>query len=292
MQNTTISRYHADLQYNVLVNDILERGEVKTSRGGTMPGTIELFGPQMTFDLRQGFPLLTTKKVLFNSVFHEMMWFLRGETNIKTLQAKIWDKWADENGDLGPIYGHQMRNWTTYELAKPPGEAHENHIINKITHDQIKTLLNQLTETPDSRRLIVNLWNVGDLHAMKLPPCHCFFQCSVSGCGQFLDLKMYQRSADVAVGVPFNMAQYALLAMMLAKATGRTARWFTHTFGSAHIYEDHIEAIKKQIQNEPRVQPQLVLKQDFWDLVHGDSTDGFELVGYEPHPKIEYSVHE
>jgi thymidylate synthase len=223
--------------YLDLLADVLERGERRTDRTGT--GTISVFGAQTRYDLRQGFPLVTTKKVLFPAVVRELLWFLRGSTNIHDdlhQHTPIWDAWADEQGELGPIYGYQWRNWGG---------------------DQIKTAIDTIQKDPTSRRIIVSAWNVEDLPKMRLPPCHAFFQFYVQG--EWLDCQLYQRSADLALGVPFNIASYALLMSMIAQECRIKPRYFIHTLGDAHIYLNHVEGVKTQLQREPLPLPRLVL---------------------------------
>lgn len=231
-------------QYLDLVRTVLEEGEQREDRTGT--GTLSMFGMQAKYDLRKGFPLLTTKKVNFPAVVRELLWFLRGSTNINddlTQHTAIWDAWADENGELGPIYGYQWRNWPTYELDEKSGLYRKNHI------DQIERVLDLIKTNPASRRIIVSAWNVGDLDKMALPPCHLLFQFYVIN-GR-LDCQLYQRSADLAVGVPFNIASYALLMMMVARETGLVPGVFTHTIGDAHVYLNHLEGLKVQLSRSP-----------------------------------------
>lgn len=262
--------------YLILLKHVLSEGEVRTDRTGV--GTISLFGPQIRFDLRDGFPIITTKKINFSSVVHELLWFLSGSTNVNDLNknTKIWDEWADPvTGSLGPIYGHQWRSWGADEGSKP-GE----HGV-----DQIKQVIHQIKNTPDSRRLIVSAWNVSDIPKMRLSACHVLFQFYVSG--KFLDCKLYQRSADLALGVPFNIASYALLQSMIAKECNLTPRYFIHTFGDAHIYLNHVEGIKEQLTRSPIEYPQLeisdkpVLSQTFEDI---------KLINYRFHPSIKFQV--
>lgn len=259
-------------QYLNLVRLILETGDLKEDRTGT--GTRSVFGHQMRFDLREGFPLLTTKKVLFDSVLRELLWFLHGKTNVNDgLGSKIWDAWADESGELGPIYGYQWRYWEKYRRDAVTGVMVKSHI------DQIAEVIRQIKETPESRRIIVSAWNVSDLDEMALPPCHALFQFNVAG--DFLDLQLYQRSADVALGVPFNIASYALLLLMVAKECGKIARHFIHTFGDAHIYQNHEEGLKTQLMRTPGELPRVEIAdkgifelkfEDFrlLDYVHGE----------------------
>lgn len=252
---------------------ILEEGVEKPDRTGT--GTLSLFGHQMRFNLTEGFPLVTTKKVHMKSVIHELLWFLKGDTNIKYLKdngVSIWDSWADEKGDLGPVYGHQWRSWTT-----PSGE--------KI--DQITKVVKSIQENPHSRRHMVVAFNPSDVDQMALPPCHAFFQFYVSE-GR-LSCQLYQRSADVFLGVPFNIASYALLTMMMAQVTGLAPGDFVHTFGDAHLYLNHIEQAKEQLSREPRPLPHMILNQSVKDIFSFRYED-FELVGYDPHPHIKAQV--
>ncbi len=256
-------------QYLDFARHILEHGVKKTDRTGT--GTISVFGYQMRFDLQQGFPLLTTKKLHLKSIIHELLWFLAGDTNIKYLKdngVRIWDEWADEQGDLGPVYGHQWRSWPA-----PDGQ----------TIDQISLLLKQIKNQPDSRRHIVSAWNVADVDHMALPPCHCLFQFYVAD--NKLSCQLYQRSADVFLGVPFNIASYALLTMMVAQACELEVGDFVHTFGDAHIYLNHLDQINEQLQRKPMAAPKMQLNPQVNNLF--DFTyDDFELLDYEAHPHI------
>lgn len=260
-------------QYLELCKHVLENGVKKQDRTGT--GTISTFGYQMRFDLQEGFPLITTKKLHLKSIIHELLWFLQGDTNIKYLQdngVRIWNEWADETGNLGPVYGHQWRSWTT-----STGE----------TVDQISDLVNQIKTNPDSRRLIVNAWNVGDIDKMALPPCHCLFQFHVAD-GK-LSCQLYQRSADVFLGVPFNIASYALLTMMVAQVCNLEPGEFIHTFGDAHIYLNHVEQVELQLTRQPHPLPTLKINPEKKDLF-GFTYDDFELVNYEAHPHIKGAV--
>lgn len=255
-------------QYHDLLRDVLENGEVKTDRTGT--GTRALFGAQCRYDLRDGFPLVTTKKVLFGAVVRELLWFLRGSTNIYddlTQHTPIWDAWADEEGNLGPIYGFQWRNWGGTGI------------------DQIQQAIDTIKTNPDSRRIIVSAWNVADLPDMKLPPCHAFFQFFVVN-GR-LDLQLYQRSADLALGVPFNIASYALLLMMVAQECDLTPGVFVHTLGDAHLYENHLDGVRKQLSREPLPLPQVRIAKKPLDQIEFED---IELVGYEHHPFIRFEV--
>lgn len=256
-------------QYLDLLQRVLDEGTAKTDRTGT--GTISLFGHQMRFRMEDGFPVLTTKKLHLKSIIYELLWFLKGDTNVKYLQehgVRIWNEWADENGELGPVYGHQWRSWPDY---------------NGGTIDQISNVVNMIRETPDSRRLIVSAWNVAEVDKMALPPCHSLFQFYVAD-GK-LSLQLYQRSADIFLGVPFNIASYSLLLMMMAQVTGLKAGDFVHTFGDAHIYNNHLEQIKLQLTREPRPLPQMKINPDVVSIFDFDYED-FELVNYDPHPHI------
>jgi thymidylate synthase len=268
-------------QYLDLIRYVMENGERRDDRTGT--GTIACFGMQAKYDLREGFPLLTTKKVLFGSVVRELLWFLRGSTNINddlTQHTPIWDAWADENGELGPIYGYQWRFWPKYVPEEgQPGLYRREHA------DQIKDVLHRIKTDPTSRRLIVSAWNVSDLDKMALPPCHAFYQFFVSN-GR-LDCQLYQRSADMALGVPFNIASYALLMMMVAQECGLTPGIFTHTLGDAHIYMNHLDGLKAQLEREPRELPTVqIAKKPMFDLRFED----FELLNYNPHPFIKFPI--
>ena len=260
-------------QYLNLLDRILTEGTKKSDRTGT--GTISIFGNQMRFDMSKGFPLLTTKKLHLKSIIYELLWFLQGDTNVKYLQdhgVRIWNEWADENGELGPIYGHQWRSW--------PG--HNGEPI-----DQIKKVVEQIKNTPASRRMIVSAWNVADIDDMKLPPCHCFFQFYVAD-GK-LSLQLYQRSADTFLGVPFNIASYALLLLMVAQVTGLEPGDFIHTTGDTHLYLNHIEQARLQLTRTPRPLPQMKLNPDVKDLFSFRFED-FQLEGYDPWPHIAAQV--
>jgi len=260
-------------QYHDLLNHVLAHGHVKTDRTGT--GTTSVFGYQMRFNLAEGFPLLTTKKVHLKSIIHELLWFLQGSTNIAYLKehgVKIWDEWADEQGNLGPVYGYQWRNW-----PKPDG----SHI------DQITQVVNQIKQTPDSRRLIVSAWNVADVERMKLPPCHAFFQFYVAD-GK-LSCQLYQRSADIFLGVPFNIASYALLTMMVAQVCDLQLGDFVHTLGDAHIYSNHMEQVKEQLSRTPRALPTMRINPAVKDLFAFKFED-FTLENYDPYPAIKAPV--
>ncbi|MGD8842196.1 MAG: thymidylate synthase [Gammaproteobacteria bacterium] len=260
-------------QYLDLMRHVLENGVRKEDRTGT--GTLSVFGYQMRFDLAAGFPALTTKKLHLRSIIHELLWFLKGDTNVRYLRdngVSIWDEWADQNGDLGPVYGYQWRSWPA---------ADGRHI------DQISQVIEQLRSNPDSRRIIVSAWNVGEIDNMALPPCHAFFQFYVAD-GR-LSCQLYQRSADIFLGVPFNIASYALLTMMMAQATGLRAGDFVHTLGDAHLYSNHLEQARTQLQREPRRLPNMRINPDVTDLFTF-SFDDFELVDYDPHPHIKAPV--
>ena len=260
-------------QYLDLLDRILTEGVKKEDRTGT--GTISVFGNQMRFNLEEGFPLLTTKKLHLKSIIYELLWFLRGDTNIKYLKdhgVSIWDEWADENGELGPVYGHQWRSW--------PDE-------NGVTIDQIQNVVNQIKNNPDSRRMIVSAWNVAEVERMALPPCHTMFQFYVAN-GR-LSLQLYQRSADTFLGVPFNIASYALLLQMMAQVTGLKAGDFIHTTGDTHLYLNHIEQAKLQLTRTPRPLPRMIINPDVKDIFDFKYED-FQLEGYEPWPHIKAAV--
>jgi len=256
-------------QYTDLLRHVLQHGNKKEDRTGT--GTLSVFGYQMRFNLEEGFPLLTTKKVHLKSIIHELLWFLQGSTNIAYLKengVRIWDEWADDNGNLGPVYGYQWRNW-----PKPDG----THI------DQITQVVNAIKNNPDSRRLIVSAWNVADVDQMKLPPCHAFFQFYVAD-GK-LSCQLYQRSADIFLGVPFNIASYALLTMMVAQVCGLKLGDFVHTLGDAHIYTNHMEQVHEQLSRDIRSLPQMHINQEVLNIFDFKFED-FTLVNYDPHPAI------
>lgn len=256
-------------QYQDLVRHVLTHGNKKEDRTGT--GTVSVLGYQMRFDLNAGFPLLTTKKVHLKSIIHELLWFLQGSTNIAYLKengVRIWDEWADENGNLGPVYGYQWRNW-----PKPDG----THI------DQITQVVNMIKNNPDSRRLIVSAWNVADVDQMKLPPCHAFFQFYVAD-GK-LSCQLYQRSADIFLGVPFNIASYALLTMMVAQVCGLKLGDFVHTLGDAHIYSNHFEQVNEQLTRDLRPLPTMHINPNVKNIFDFKFED-FTLEGYDPHPPI------
>ena len=256
-------------QYLDLLQHVLDNGTRKDDRTGT--GTISTFGYQMRFNLEEGFPLLTTKKLHLKSIIHELLWFLAGDTNVKYLQdngVRIWNEWADENGDLGHIYGYQWRSWPDYNGG---------HI------DQIQEVVDTIKNNPASRRIIVNAWNVADLPTMKLPPCHAFFQFYVAD-GR-LSLQLYQRSADIFLGVPFNIASYALLLQMMAQVTGLKAGDFVHTLGDAHIYTNHLEQVREQLSRAPRALPRMIINPEVESIFDFKYTD-FQLTDYDPHPHI------
>ena len=260
-------------QYHQLMNDILEQGVRKEDRTGT--GTISIFGYQMKFDLEKGFPLVTTKKVHLKSIIHELLWFLSGDTNISYLTENgvtIWDEWADPNGNLGPVYGHQWRSW-------PKSDGH--------AIDQIHQVLDQIRHNPDSRRIIVSAWNVSEIEKMALPPCHAFFQFYVAE-GK-LSCQLYQRSADVFLGVPFNIASYALLTLMIAQVTNLKPGTFVHTLGDAHLYSNHLEQARLQLSRDPRPLPTMEINPQVTDLFDFQYSD-FTLTNYDPHPRIKAEV--
>ncbi|MDB5021104.1 MAG: thymidylate synthase [Pedobacter sp.] len=260
-------------QYLDLMQHVLEHGTEKHDRTGT--GTISVFGYQMRFNLEEGFPLVTTKKLHLKSIIHELIWFLTGDTNIKYLKknnVRIWDEWADENGDLGPVYGSQWRSWPT---------ADGRHI------DQISQIIKTIKENPDSRRIIVSAWNVGEIEHMALPPCHAFFQFYVAD-GK-LSCQLYQRSADIFLGVPFNIASYALLTMMVAQVCGLKYGDFIHTLGDAHLYNNHLEQAKLQLSRDPKPLPVLTINPEVKDLFAFKFED-FTLENYESHPHIKATV--
>lgn len=260
-------------QYLDLMQHVLEHGAEKMDRTGT--GTRSVFGYQMRFDLGQGFPLITTKKLHLHSIIYELLWFLQGDTNISYLKqnkVRIWDEWADENGDLGPVYGAQWRSW----------RAADGHVV-----DQIQQVVNDIKTSPDSRRLIVSAWNVGEIENMALPPCHAFFQFYVAE-GR-LSCQLYQRSADVFLGVPFNIASYALLLMMVAQVTGLEAGDFVHTLGDAHLYINHLPQAGLQLQRAPFALPQMKLNSEVTDLLEFGFED-FELENYQCHEHIKAAV--
>lgn len=259
--------------YLQLMKEILDRGTRKEDRTGT--GTLSLFGAQIRCDLREGFPLLTTKKVHLKSIIHELIWFLKGETNIQYLKdngVTIWDEWADEKGNLGPVYGSQWRSWRGADGR---------------THDQIRSVIEQIKKNPDSRRLIVSAWNVGEIDKMALPPCHAFFQFYVAD--RRLSCQLYQRSADFFLGVPFNIASYALLTMMVAQVTGLELGDFVHTFGDVHLYVNHTEQALLQLSRDPRPLPKMILNPERREI-EAFRYEDFTLQGYDPHPAIKAPV--
>jgi len=256
-------------QYLDLLQHILDDGCEKSDRTGT--GTLSLFGHQMRFDLGEGFPLLTTKKLHLKSIIHELLWFLKGETNVAYLKenrVRIWDEWADEEGELGPVYGYQWRHWTGADGQET---------------DQVSDLIEQIRTNPDSRRLIISAWNVADVPQMALPPCHLLCQFYVAE-GK-LSCQLYQRSADVFLGVPFNIASYALLTIMVAQVCGLEAHEFVHTFGDVHLYTNHIEQARLQLERQPRPRPKMILNPDVRSIFDFKFED-FRLEEYEPHPHI------
>ncbi|MDR1203376.1 MAG: thymidylate synthase [Tannerellaceae bacterium] len=256
-------------QYVELLDRVLKEGVDKEDRTGT--GTRSIFGHQMRFNLEEGFPLLTTKKLHLKSIIYELLWFLKGDTNVKFLQdndVRIWNEWADADGNLGHIYGYQWRSWPDYKGG---------------SIDQISEAVRMIKQSPDSRRIIVSSWNVGDLENMNLPPCHTFFQFYVAN-GR-LSLQMYQRSADIFLGVPFNIASYALLLQMIAQVAGLKAGDFVHTLGDAHIYNNHLEQVKLQLSREPKILPVMEINPHVTDIFRFQYED-FTLTGYDPHPHI------
>lgn len=267
-------------QYLSLIREILENGEEKKDRTGT--GTISIFGAQRKYDLRKGFPLVTTKKVIFDSVIRELVWFLKGSTNINddlTQYTKIWDSWADSDGNLGPVYGYQWRKWNKFTWNEKEQKYDLSHI------DQIKNAIDLIKKNPDSRRIIVSAWNPAYIEEMALPPCHSFFQFYVTN-GR-LDLQLYQRSADVALGVPFNIASYSALLQMVAQECDLVPGVFVHTMGDAHIYLNHVEGLKEQLKRECFSLPTLKIeKKPFFDLKFED----FKLENYQHHPFIKFEV--
>ena len=260
-------------QYLDLLQRIVNEGTRKEDRTGT--GTLSVFGHQMRFNLEEGFPLLTTKKLHLKSIIHELLWFLKGDTNVKYLQengVRIWNEWADENGELGPVYGHQWRSWPNYNGG---------HI------DQIQDIVNALKNNPDSRRMIVSAWNVAEVDQMALPPCHCLFQFYVAN--DKLSLQLYQRSADTFLGVPFNIASYALLTMMMAQVSGLKPGDFIHTTGDTHLYLNHLEQAKEQLKRTPRTLPRMVINPNVTSIFDF-KYDDFTLEGYDPLPHIKAEV--
>ena len=297
------------IEYLKLLRHVLEEGKFKADRTGT--GTYSVFGAQTRFDLREGFPVLTTKKLHLRSIIYELLWFLRGERNIRYLQQNkvtIWDEWADEKGDLGPVYGKQWRNWVKASRGRkstrpvetqPPlfdfGESAEGAVIepagprvrSKHGIDQVARVIEEIKRNPDSRRLIVSAWNVADIDSMALPPCHALFQFYVSDGA--LSCQLYQRSADIFLGVPFNIASYALLTLMVAQVCGLKPGEFVHTFGDLHLYANHIDQAKEQLTREPRPQPQMKVNPAVKNIDQFKFED-FELLGYDPHPAIKAPI--
>lgn len=268
-------------QYLELVQEVLEKGTKKTDRTGT--GTISIFGAQKKYDLREGFPMVTTKKVSFDAILYELLWFLRGSTNINDdlkQHTPIWNPWADESGELGPVYGYQWRNWEKFEEDR----AHKG--LYKKTHvDQIQAAIDMIKKNPASRRIIVNAWNVADIEKMALPPCHSFFQFYVAD-GR-LDLQLYQRSADIALGVPYNIASYSTLLAMVAQECDLEPGILVHTLGDAHIYLNHLEGLQEQLKRQPKALPKLkIAKKPFWELKFED----FELQSYEHEAFIKFPI--
>ncbi|HTR41018.1 MAG TPA: thymidylate synthase [Pseudomonadales bacterium] len=297
-------------QYLDLLRHVLEHGKFKADRTGT--GTYSVFGAQARFDLRQNFPVLTTKKLHLRSIIYELLWFLRGDTNVRYLQENkvtIWDEWADEKGDLGPVYGKQWRHWvkssrvsasheagaiqpTLFDLGESSCDAGITHAGPRVRKgiwgiDQIDEVINLIKKNPHSRRLIVSAWNVADIDSMALPPCHCLFQFYVSD-GE-LSCQLYQRSADLFLGVPFNIASYALLTLMMAQVCDLKPGDFVHTFGDLHLYANHIEQAKLQLSREPRPLPQMKLNPAV-KKIDDFKYEDFELVGYDPHPSIKAPI--
>lgn len=287
-----------DLEYQKLVNFVLEEGVDKDDRTGV--GTISAFGYQYRVNLQYGFPLLTTKKINFANIWHELMWFLRGDTSINSLKApQLWEPWADENGNCGPIYGKQWVNWTSYRehgYIKPGyGNAGGTIYREGVGTHQIINLINGIFKDPNSRRHIVSAWNVNDLKDMALVPCHTLFQCYVSYGN--LDLQLYQRSGDLAIGVPYNIASYAALMHIIAKCTNLEPRFFIHTLGDVHCYLPHIDSLKMQVRREPKNSPSFVLKDHETDglgycksFALRDSVDDYDLQNYNYHPFVRYDV--
>jgi thymidylate synthase len=297
------------IQYLDLLRHVLENGKFKGDRTGT--GTYSVFGAQARFDLRKNFPVLTTKKLHLRSIIYELLWFLRGDTNVRYLQENkvtIWDEWADEKGNLGPVYGKQWRHWsksTPRSREKNPAEESTLFDMSEFTDgasvtpsgsrvrgkqngiDQIAQVIEQIKKNPDSRRLIVSAWNVADVDSMALPPCHCLFQFYVSD-GE-LSCQLYQRSADLFLGVPFNIASYALLTMMVAQVCGLKPGEFVHTFGDLHLYSNHVEQAKLQLSREPRPLPQMKINPAV-KKIDAFKFEDFELVDYDPHPSIKAPI--
>jgi thymidylate synthase len=273
--------------YLDLVQDVLDNGELRADRTGT--GTISMFGPQIRHDLREGFPVVTTKRLNWRAAIDETLWFLRGETNTSTLGSGIWDAWADERGNIGPGYGWQWRSWGAVYL----GEATTFPAGGK---DQVAAAIASIKADPTSRRHIVSAWNVGDLDAMALPPCHVLWQLYVGGItpetprGQWLDLKLYQRSADLALGVPFNTVGYALILELIARECALKPRYLIHTFGDAHVYTNHVGGLRRQLRRSPRALPRLVVPAGGFDELIRVPASEYRLDGYDPHPGIRFEV--
>ena len=273
-------------QYLDLCQHVLENGVSKEDRTGT--GTLSTFGYQMRFNLEEGFPVLTTKKLSLRAIIHELLWFIKGDTNTKYLTdngVRIWDEWADENGDLGPIYGQQWRSWPTKTFSQNPkwGESKHKH----VSIDQLQNVIEQIKNNPDSRRLIVSAWNVGQLDEMALPPCHLLFQFYVAD-GK-LSCQLYQRSCDIILGIPFNIASYSLLTMMIAQVTGLKPGEFVHTLGDAHIYKNHIDQVKLQLTREPKRLPKMWINPAVTSIDDFKFED-FALLEYVAHPHIKGEV--
>ncbi len=267
-------------QYLDLVQEVLDNGVEKGDRTGT--GTLSIFGVQKKYDLRKGFPMVTTKKVRFDAILYELLWFLRGSTNINDdlkQHTPIWNPWADENGELGPVYGYQWRKWERFRWNEKEQKYDKSHV------DQIQNAIDLIKNNPDSRRIIVSAWNPGDIDRMALPPCHAFFQFYVAD-GR-LDLQLYQRSADIALGVPYNIASYAAMLTMFAQECDLEPGIFTHTLGDAHIYLNHVEGLKEQLKRTPKPLPKLELaKKPFWDI----KVEDFKLIGYEHDAFIKFPI--
>lgn len=274
VRSATGDHYHQELPYLALLQELVNKAEAEGARDDrTGVGTFSVFGRQLRFRLDTGeYPLLTTKKVNFKAMMAELAWMLRGDTNINDLDAKIWDEWADEDGNLGPVYGEQWRAW---QGTRGPGHF-----------DQIQRTIDEIKENPGSRRLVVSAWNVADLDSMALAPCHCLFQFYVDG--EFLDLQLYQRSADIFLGVPFNIASYAMLLQLMAQECGLKAREFIHTFGDLHLYSNHVEQAKEQLSRKPTPLPELIIRPGT-DMLNLQRQDAL-LVGYEPHEPIKAEV--
>lgn len=284
LRNHQNSNQNLMQQYLDLVKEVLENGETKEDRTGT--GTISIFGAQKKYDLRQGFPMVTTKKVRFDAIIRELLWFLKGSTNINeelTQHTPIWDAWADADGELGPIYGYQWRKWEKFTPLEPENPNSTNYQKSHV--DQVQNAIDMIKNNPDSRRIIVSAWNPSDIDRMALPPCHAFFQFYVVN--GHLDCQLYQRSADIALGVPYNIASYSALLHMVAQECDLVPRYFVHTIGDAHIYSNHIDGLKEQLTRTPKKLPQLKLaKKPFWEITFED----FELLNYEHDAFIKFPV--